>query len=725
MAKKIRFPLKLAEDKEVRTLDELREHFDLEKVLEYYKNGKLLTWLEDRYLEGEAEAVRGLDETKPDFQRQLCAVFQVDYTGDDVDLEEIERRQERLKRLRSITDNAEFIQSIDLVAFDQEDLADLLDEGQKRIYLCGETFQIPVSQKDVTYIGINEPVIHLTGNLPKDAREIGIKYENCRPDNWPENAPTSVKEFLTQASQQLSTKELTVELSVDGASELVRESLDDLFEKITFHSLPLQMQGEDGTKHNSSITTPGHIELKVLEDASSGQYWERSLIAEIYTAHAEVVGFHLDSGRKGYRTIQVDLRNPVILGGVQYDHIPVQSAQYFEELGLREGTLINIYQTGDVMPTISVLEKGYGKALPLPEKCPHCNNRLVIKNKKLYCENPNCEGNLVGRVLGFLEGIGMDGYGESFVNDLVSVYHLANFNALFDITTSKLKVAGLTGKIHKEFTDKLQEALAETPDYKIFGSIGIPGIGPARAKMILHIGGGWETFSRDWSTNGILGFSLNKFQGSDLWDSLGIDTQKIINHESTHDLFKLLRPYVKNITTKFDDDRTGGLPIKIRVFLEGIGMERYSERFVDDLMETYREVYRLESLVDLFDITEQRLDDVGMTDKLYSNFANDLRRAVANTADYQILGSIGIPDVDPARARTTLMENGGWTKFIKKMIDSDKKYRVTSNTIPSIAARAARELGRLAEPDTKKVGYDPQVIELLKVLYKYVKNVTT
>ena len=43
MAKKIRFPLKLAEGAEARTLDELREHFDLQAVLEYYKNGKLLT----------------------------------------------------------------------------------------------------------------------------------------------------------------------------------------------------------------------------------------------------------------------------------------------------------------------------------------------------------------------------------------------------------------------------------------------------------------------------------------------------------------------------------------------------------------------------------------------------------------------------------------------------------------------------------------------------------
>ena len=35
MAKKIRFPLAMADGVQVRTLDELKEHFDLEAVLEY------------------------------------------------------------------------------------------------------------------------------------------------------------------------------------------------------------------------------------------------------------------------------------------------------------------------------------------------------------------------------------------------------------------------------------------------------------------------------------------------------------------------------------------------------------------------------------------------------------------------------------------------------------------------------------------------------------------
>ena len=183
MKKKIRFPLRLSGGAEVRTLEELREHFDLQAILEYYKSSKLLTWLEDRYLEGEAEAVQALDGAAPDFQRQLCEVFQVEYTGGDVDLEAIERRQERLKQLRSITDDAEYIQNIDCVAFDQEELVDLLDEGEERIYLCGEQFTVPASRKGITYVGINNPTVHISGKMPENAAELEIEFVGVICDN--------------------------------------------------------------------------------------------------------------------------------------------------------------------------------------------------------------------------------------------------------------------------------------------------------------------------------------------------------------------------------------------------------------------------------------------------------------------------------------------------------------------------------------------------------------
>ena len=219
MAKKIRFPLELADGTQARTLEDLQEHFDLESVLGYYKNGKLLTWLRDRYLESEAEAVEALDETAVDFQKQFCGIFGAEYKDHSVDLEEIARRQERLAKLRTYTDEVEFIDHIDLVAFDQEDLADLLDDGQKVIYLCGEKFSVPVSQHGVHYTGVNSPVVHLSGKLPKSWEEADIVFQSCNVDNFPETFK-EVQEACSTA-EKMATQGISTTISEQAADTCI------------------------------------------------------------------------------------------------------------------------------------------------------------------------------------------------------------------------------------------------------------------------------------------------------------------------------------------------------------------------------------------------------------------------------------------------------------------------------------------------------------------------
>ena len=49
MAKKVRFPLEMDNGVEVRDIHELKEKFSLNRVLNYLADGRLITWLRDRY----------------------------------------------------------------------------------------------------------------------------------------------------------------------------------------------------------------------------------------------------------------------------------------------------------------------------------------------------------------------------------------------------------------------------------------------------------------------------------------------------------------------------------------------------------------------------------------------------------------------------------------------------------------------------------------------------
>lgn len=130
MAKKIRFPLEMELGVEVRTIEELRDNFSLERVLVYLKNGKLVTWLRDRYIDDIADSVECLNFSDGDFHKKICEIFDIEYSEDiEIDIEKAEGLNRRLRILKEYTTEPKFLDEIDNVAFDQEDIYDLLDHG--------------------------------------------------------------------------------------------------------------------------------------------------------------------------------------------------------------------------------------------------------------------------------------------------------------------------------------------------------------------------------------------------------------------------------------------------------------------------------------------------------------------------------------------------------------------------------------------------------------------
>ena len=71
MAKKIRFPLEMKDDAQARTLAELKEHWDIEKIVAHFSSGKLMTWLRDRPYENERVQVEALDEKDEELRQKL------------------------------------------------------------------------------------------------------------------------------------------------------------------------------------------------------------------------------------------------------------------------------------------------------------------------------------------------------------------------------------------------------------------------------------------------------------------------------------------------------------------------------------------------------------------------------------------------------------------------------------------------------------------------------
>lgn len=181
MARRVKAPLEMGNGEMVRTMEQLRENFDLEKVLEYLVDGRLMTWLEERYYTSEAERVAELDVMASDRAEKICDIFGVECPKEmvKIDEEKITEQRERLNRLRQYTDDQLLLSKISKVAFNQEELAEMLDDNSREIYLCGETFHVPVNVEGVRYIGVNKPEVMVDSMdyLYEPDKEITI--ENC------------------------------------------------------------------------------------------------------------------------------------------------------------------------------------------------------------------------------------------------------------------------------------------------------------------------------------------------------------------------------------------------------------------------------------------------------------------------------------------------------------------------------------------------------------------
>lgn len=205
MAKRIKFALEMKDGMQVRNLDDLREHFDLDKTIGYFVDGKLLKWLEDRYYDEEAEAISTLSKDDSDFNSKICKILGVEYEDEDlpeIDPEEIERRNERIAKLKQYTADTKILDKVDLVAFDQEELADLLDEEEPVIYLCQNKFTIPLREKNKKYIGIGKVEVTIRSKTKVDFDELNIQFENVQFNaEYEKLIKKSPNEFLQQGEQ--------------------------------------------------------------------------------------------------------------------------------------------------------------------------------------------------------------------------------------------------------------------------------------------------------------------------------------------------------------------------------------------------------------------------------------------------------------------------------------------------------------------------------------------
>ena len=178
MARK--FALYLKDGHEVRNnIEEITEYFDYRRMVEYFHDGSLMQWLEDRRYEKEVIALSALKANKSDFKEKLCYIFKVDSKtiADNTAIEDVTLIKKR-DLIKQYTNDENILGNIDKVAIDNNELLDLINTGIKEIYLCGNTFTIPDTAENVRLVGVNKPYLVVRRYNIENKSQNNVEFDN-------------------------------------------------------------------------------------------------------------------------------------------------------------------------------------------------------------------------------------------------------------------------------------------------------------------------------------------------------------------------------------------------------------------------------------------------------------------------------------------------------------------------------------------------------------------
>lgn len=199
-------------------------------------------------------------------------------------------------------------------------------------------------------------------------------------------------------------------------------------------------------------------------------------------------GYSFSIGKTGEIIPMAHFKPCEFLGGIHTKQT-IHSYQRFKELSLRYGQEVDIEYRNDVITYLSKPDTEYNKTfenikpIEFPTKCPSCGKPISISDtgKKAMCTNINCSERNIYRVVAMLDTLNIPNFGEETIRSL-------GIKSIKEYLEYPIEKASILGPNESKAFIENRDTLFKNPlpDYKIMASVGIPGIGEEKFKIILR-----------------------------------------------------------------------------------------------------------------------------------------------------------------------------------------------------------------------------------------------
>lgn len=173
-------------DQEIHSLAELRSDVDINQLMAAFLNESLEKWLSDCYYEREADAVARLDHSLlPAVEQQLCTILGIKRSQNVMTAEQRAIYDRKCAAILRCSSDQGLLSHVMETATNQSELAELLNNGCKTIYLCEGTFSVPIRKSGIHYCGIGNPVVETTFT-EEQYKKAGITFEGITLPSMPD-----------------------------------------------------------------------------------------------------------------------------------------------------------------------------------------------------------------------------------------------------------------------------------------------------------------------------------------------------------------------------------------------------------------------------------------------------------------------------------------------------------------------------------------------------------
>lgn len=216
------------------------------------------------------------------------------------------------------------------------------------------------------------------------------------------------------------------------------------------------------------------------------------------TSHLRQVLFQV--GRTGAVTPVAKI-DPVAIGGVTVSSVSLFNEEIIKEKDLKINDTVLVERAADVIPYIvksqAELRNGEEIEIVFPTHCPVCNSELKkpIGESVWRCENPNCEAQVVEKIIHFGSKDAMDirSFGDAIVRKFFALGLLKSIPEIYSLDYEKIGQLEGFGKRSIENLKVAIEKSKTQPLHRLIYALGIRYVGETTAKTLANsVANLWE-----------------------------------------------------------------------------------------------------------------------------------------------------------------------------------------------------------------------------------------